>query len=72
MSVVIVENAESDGRKDAGEIEEERRRQHFLWRLDADQAVLVIGDVVRQPAGQILADTLAETAQLVPLLLDRN
>ena len=48
MRVVIVENAESNSRQDAGKVEEERRRQDLLRRLDARQSVFVIGNVVRK------------------------
>lgn len=68
MGVVIVEDAERYGRKDAREVEEKCRREDFLRRLDARQAVLVIGGVVRQAAGEVLADALPEAAQLLRFL----
>ena len=46
MSVVVIQYAEGDGRKDAGKVKEERRGKDLLRRLDARQSVLVIGDVV--------------------------
>ena len=47
VGVVIVEDAESDGGKDASKVEEAGGRQHFLRRLEAEDAVRVVGDVVR-------------------------
>lgn len=63
VGVVVVEDAERDGRKDAREVEEERRRENLLWRFDSCQAVFVVGDVVRQAAGKILADALTEPTE---------
>lgn len=69
VGVVIVQNTKRYGRKDASKVEEERRREHLLRRLDATQAVLVIGCVVGQSASKILADPLAEAAQLFRFLI---
>ena len=69
MSVVVVEDAERDGRKDAREVEEERRRENLLWCFDSGQTVCVVGDVVRQAAGKILADALAEPTKFLRFLL---
>ena len=48
VSVVVVEDAKGDGRKDAGKVEEQRRRQDLLRCLDTGQPVFVVGDVVRK------------------------
>ena len=62
MSVVVVEDSESDGREDAGEIEEKGRRDHFLDRLRAGQAIRVIADVMGQPPTQVIHYVLPELA----------
>ena len=72
MGVVVVEDPECDGRQDAGKVKEQRRRQDLLRGLDARQAVLVVGHVMRQSPGEILSNTLAEPAQLLVVLPPKN
>ena len=69
VSVVVVEDAESDCREDAGEVEEEGGGEHLLRRLVAGDAVRVVGHVVGQPPLQIVVDALSETPTFLLLLL---
>jgi hypothetical protein len=48
VRIVVVEDAESDGRKDAGEVEEQGSGEDLLGRFDTCQTILVIRDVVGQ------------------------
>lgn len=68
VSVVVVEDAESDGRQDAGEVEEERGGEHLLRSLVAEDAVRVVGDVVRETPLQIVVDALPESTAFLLLL----
>lgn len=65
MGVVIVEYTEGDGGEDAGEVEEESGRDDLLHRLVPHDAVLVVGEVVRQPSLQVLSETAGERAALL-------
>ena len=66
--VVVVEDTESDGGQDASKVEEKRGGEHFLQCLVTEDAVRVVGHVVRQPPLQIVVESLAELATFLLLL----
>ena len=65
VRVVIVEDAKSDGWQNAGKVEEERRREDLLGRLDTRQSIFVVGNVMRKTTPQVFTNSLPKVAQFV-------
>jgi hypothetical protein len=71
VSVVIVEDPESDGWKETGKVKEKGRRQNLLRRLFAHDAINVVGNVMGKTSVKIFANALPKLAK-IPVILCLN
>jgi hypothetical protein len=68
VSVVIVEDPESDGWKETSKVKEESCRQNLLRRLLAYDAINVVGNVMGKTSAEIFANALPKLAKFPNIL----
>jgi hypothetical protein len=68
VGVVIIKDAKGDGWKETSKVKKEGRWQNFLWRLSADDAIDVIGNVVRETSAKIFPNALPKLAEFPNIL----
>ena len=69
MSVVGVQDSECHGGENDGEVEEERGGDGLLNGVLADDAILEVVQVEREPPKEVLADAFAD---MIPLKDEKN
>jgi hypothetical protein len=68
VSVVVIENSKGDGWKETGKVKKEGRRQNFLRRLFANDAIDVIRNVMRKTSTKIFANALPKLTEFPNIL----
>jgi hypothetical protein len=68
VSVVIVEDPESDGWKKTSKVKEESSRQNLLRSLLAHDAINVVGNVMGKTSAKIFANALPKLAKFPNIL----
>ena len=71
VGILIIKNPKGDGWKETSKVKKEGRWQNFLWRLSSDDAIDVVGNVMRETSAKIFANALPKLAEF-PNILSKN
>ena len=68
VGILIIKNPKGDGWKETSKVKKEGRWQNFLWRLSSDDAIDVVGNVMRETSAKIFANALPKLAEFPNIL----